>query len=80
MARELNVPVIALSQLSRGVEPHQTSGPNAQAICVNQASIEQDADLVLNDLTATRLQPGTQRPIAASPESDPSPSTVATGL
>jgi replicative DNA helicase len=70
LARELNIPSVALSQISRDVEKRNTSG-SARPVLADlreSGSIEQDADLVLflhrdkkaekNDSNTTPAQPG----------------------
>ena len=56
LARELDVPILALSQLSRAVEQRHGQAARSSPTCASRARIEQDADLVLLRLPRRVLQ------------------------
>ncbi|MDP2910149.1 MAG: DnaB-like helicase C-terminal domain-containing protein, partial [bacterium] len=60
LARELNIPVLALSQLSRAVE-HRVPQIPKLADLRESGSLEQDADVVLFIYREDRYNPDTSR-------------------
>ncbi len=65
IAREINVPILALSQLSRGVEQRENKVPKLSDLR-DSGSIEQDADVVMFLHPAWRYEQSTDLP----PEKD----------